>query len=124
MSLISTAHADLWLTATKDSCHCSLLFDVIAMSSSSASSTSEGGDQFHWEVLDILAQRTTPQGDAEFLVMWKPSWVLKSQLAKGPVVDQWKQTPLRAQAVRLRASDVPIDSTPKSASDTQGKRQR
>ena len=94
------------------------------MSSSSASSTSDGGDQFRWEVLDILAQRTTRQGDAEFLVLWKPSWILKSQLAKGPVVDQWKQTPLRAQAVRLRACDVPIDASSEPASDTLGKRPR
>ena len=104
--------------------HCELLFGDVAMSSSGASETSDCSDQCQWEVLDILAQRTTAKGDAEFLVMWKPTWTLKSQLAKGPVVEQWMKTPLRAQAVRLRECDVPSDASPTPAPVSHGKRQR
>ena len=53
-----------------------------------------------WEVLDILGQRTA-NGKTEVLVMWKASWIPKTDLAPGHVLQNWCDTLKTRQDVLL-----------------------
>ena len=53
-----------------------------------------------WEVLDILGQRTA-NGKTEVLVVWKASWIAKTDLAPGPVLTNWCDTLKTRQDVLL-----------------------
>jgi hypothetical protein len=45
-------------------------------------------------VQEILAERTTSSGDHELLVVWKSSWIPKSNmLADGPVMRRFEEAP-------------------------------
>lgn len=68
-------------------------------------SESDGGMQFTqlWEVLDILGQRSGSNGIVEVLVMWKASWIPKSNLQPGTALANWDDT-------RKTRQDVLIDS--------------
>jgi hypothetical protein len=56
-----------------------------------------------WEVIDILAEREDAQGNREVLVVWKPSWIPKTQLALGPVAETWGMTTKKQEGVLLDA---------------------
>ena len=54
---------------------------------SSTSPSSSPSASYFWDVQEILAERTTFSGDHELLVVWKTSWIPKSNmLADGPVM--------------------------------------
>ena len=57
------------------------IYGVIASSDSSPSPSSASSDGKRWEVVDILAERSTVAGVNEFFVMWKPSWVPASDFS-------------------------------------------
>ena len=65
--------------------------------------TDSGSDseQQLWEVLDILGQRTGADGKAEVLVMWKATWIPRSELAPGPMLRAWVDTPKTRQDVLI-----------------------
>ena len=53
----------------------------------STSPSSSPSASYFWDVQEILAERTTFSGDHELLVVWKTSWIPKSNmLADGPVM--------------------------------------
>lgn len=56
----------------------------------------------NWEVIDILAERTTSAGIRELLVVWKPEWIAKSQIDRsGPVMKRWAASTLEKHIVKL-----------------------
>ena len=64
---------------------------VVQSSSSSPSGSSAGSVK--WEVADILAERTRPNGQNECLVVWKPSWEPLCNIPSGSVWTFWKLQP-------------------------------
>ena len=53
----------------------------------STSPSSSPSPAYFWDVQEILAERTTLSGDHELLVVWKTSWIPKSNMiADGPVM--------------------------------------
>ena len=60
--------------------------------SPSASISSDNTDGNLWDVAEILAERTTVTGDLELLVVWKCSWIPKSNMmADGPVLRRFEE---------------------------------
>lgn len=54
-----------------------------------------------WEVIDILAERTSA-GVKELLVVWKPEWIAKCQMDQsGPAMQKWKSSALEQYSVKL-----------------------
>jgi hypothetical protein len=56
----------------------------------SSSSGSSHRSECVWEVLDIVAERTSLTGENELLVMWKPTWVPTSNVADGDILERFK----------------------------------
>lgn len=70
------------------------IYGVIASSDSSPSPSSASSDGKRWEVVDILAERSTVAGENEFFVMWKPSWVPASDFScPSDCWQRWDKTP-------------------------------
>ena len=72
---------------------------------SSASSAhvklSSGDTSTTWEVIDILAERTS-EGVKELLVVWKPEWIAKCQMDQsGPAMQKWQTSVLEKHVVKL-----------------------
>ena len=60
--------------------------------SQSPSASSHSGDL--WDVQDILAERTSPSGESEYLVQWKPSWIPVSNMhPDGPTMRKFTEAP-------------------------------
>lgn len=57
---------------------------------SSSSSRSSHQSECTWEVLDIVAERTSLTGENELLVMWKPTWVPTSNVADGDILEHFQ----------------------------------
>ena len=67
---------------------------MAATSNSSPATSSTSSDGKRWEVVDIIAERTTVDGVNEFLVVWKPSWVPASDFScPEHFWRRWKKTP-------------------------------
>jgi hypothetical protein len=66
-----------------------------------------------WDVQDILAERTTLQGDSELLVVWKPSWIPKSNMeADGPMMRVFDTAPkivFRNSVIRSLRILLPVE---------------
>lgn len=66
-----------------------------------------------WDVQDILAERTTLQGDSELLVVWKASWIPKSNMeADGPMLRVFDTAPkivFRNTVVRSLRIFLPVE---------------
>jgi hypothetical protein len=57
---------------------------------SAASDSSSDGEM--WDVAEILAERTSVSGENEVLVLWKPSWIPKSNLSEGPILELYSDS--------------------------------
>ena len=67
---------------------------MAATSDSSPATSSTSSDEKRWEVVDIIAERTTVDGVNEFLVVWKPSWVPASDFScPEHFWRRWDETP-------------------------------
>jgi hypothetical protein len=73
----------------QSSCHSMTTAPASATPSPSPSSN----EACIWDVQDILAERTSINGENELLVVWKPSWIPISNMADGPVMQRFKATP-------------------------------
>jgi hypothetical protein len=66
-----------------------------------------------WDVQDILAERTTLQGESEVLVVWKASWIPKSNvMADGPVMRFFDAAPkilFRNSLIRSLRIALPVE---------------
>jgi hypothetical protein len=84
--------------------------DIAAASASPSPSPSAGNI---WDVQEILAERTTSSGDQELLVVWKTSWIPKSDmLADGPAMRLFDVSPkviFRNSAVREMRIVLPVE---------------
>jgi hypothetical protein len=55
-----------------------------------AAASDSSSEAVMWDVAEILAERTSVSGENEVLVVWKPSWIPKSNLqSDGPVLQQY-----------------------------------
>jgi hypothetical protein len=70
-----------------------LRHSIHSPTSACTSSTSSSDDEGGWEVLEILAERTTTSGENEFLVVWKPTWHPGSKIDNdGPAMISFKRS--------------------------------
>ena len=70
-----------------------LRHSIHSPTSACTSSTSSSDDEGGWEVLEILAERTTTSGENEFLVVWKPTWHPGSKIENdGPAMISFKRS--------------------------------
>jgi len=91
-----------------------------------ADSESSASDSFPqmWEVLDILGQRTGKDGQAEVLVIWKATWIPRSELADGPMLRAWLSTTKSRQDVLIDAQLCAPAAGKAKRGDTDSKRGR
>jgi hypothetical protein len=71
-------------TCTALQCCCSMS-EAHRCHTSASSSESSPTPSNAWTVQDIIAERKSLNGDKELLVIWKPSWIPKENMADGPV---------------------------------------
>ncbi len=62
-----------------------------------------------WEVLQILAERSSATGGNEVLVVWKAEWIPVDNLRKsGPVYKAWRHTPKWTSSAMTMQVKLPI----------------
>jgi hypothetical protein len=84
------------------------------MSSSSEHHSNASADA--WEVIDVLAERKNSSGSKELLVVWKPTWILKSQMDQaGPSMQKWRKTALQGIIVKVPDEDSSMTDEANSA---------
>ena len=78
-------------------------------SKSSPSSPSPPSSAILWDVQDILAERRTLNGNSEVLVVWKPSWIPKENIADGQIWLNFEQAPKCQFTSAIGKIILPVD---------------
>jgi hypothetical protein len=96
-----------------------LYFDILPTTMNSSASSAHvklsSDTSTTWEVIDILAERTSA-GVKELLVVWTPEWIAKCQMDQsGPAMQKWKTSGLEKHIVKL---PIVVVSDAESSSET------
>ena len=75
----------------------------------SPSSPSPSSSAILWEVQDILAERRSLNGSSEVLVVWKPSWISKDNVADGQIWLNFVQAPKCQFSSAIGKIILPVD---------------